>query len=86
MCTVLGFTAGKRHRDHGNSYKDKHLIRAGLQFRGVTHHHHGKKHGSMQADMELEKELEASGWSGSKKNCLELLRPQSSPLVMHLLQ
>ena len=26
-------------------------------FRGSVHYHHGRKHGSMQADMVLEKEL-----------------------------
>ena len=26
-------------------------------FRGLVHYHHGKKHGVMQADMVLEKEL-----------------------------
>jgi hypothetical protein len=31
----------KRHHDHGNSYKEKHLIRAGFQFRGLVHYHHG---------------------------------------------
>jgi hypothetical protein len=25
-------TAMKRHHDHGNSYKEKHLTRAGVQF------------------------------------------------------
>jgi hypothetical protein len=29
---VLGFGAGNRHHDQGNSYKGKHLIGAGLQF------------------------------------------------------
>ena len=47
----------KRHHDQGNSYKGKHLIGAGLQFRGSVHYHHGRKHGSIQADMVLEKEL-----------------------------
>ena len=26
-------------------------------FRGLVHYHHGRKHGSVQADMVLEKEL-----------------------------
>ena len=46
----------KRHRDHGNSYKGRHLIGAGLQLRGLVHDHHGRKHGSMQADMVPERE------------------------------
>jgi hypothetical protein len=48
--------AVKRHHEHGNSYKGKHLIGAGLQFRGLVHYHHGRKHGSIQSDMMLEKE------------------------------
>ena len=28
--------AGKRFHDHGNSYKEKHLIGAGLQLRGLV--------------------------------------------------
>jgi hypothetical protein len=47
--------AAKRH--HGNSYKGKHLIGAGLQFRGLVYYHHGRKHGGVQADMVLEKLL-----------------------------
>jgi hypothetical protein len=47
---------------HGNSYKGKHLIEAGLQFRGLVYPCHGRKHGSMQADMVLEKELEFYIW------------------------
>ena len=35
----------------------KHLIGAGLQFRGLVHYHHGRKHGGTQAGMVLEKEL-----------------------------
>ena len=50
----------KGYYDHGNSYKGKHLIGAGLQFRGSVHCHHGGKHGSMQADVVLEKELEVT--------------------------
>jgi hypothetical protein len=41
----------------GNSYKEKQLSGAGLQFRGLVHYHHGRKHGTVQADMVLEKEL-----------------------------
>ena len=29
-------TAAKRHHDHGNSYKGKHLIEAGLEFQRVS--------------------------------------------------
>jgi len=52
----LGFVAVKRHHDHGNCYKGKHLIEAGLRFRGIVHYH-DEKHGSLQTDMVLEKEL-----------------------------
>ena len=37
--------------------KTKYLVRVGLQFRGLVHYHHGGKHGGMQADIVLEKEL-----------------------------
>ena len=30
------------------------FIGSGLRFRGLVHYHHGRKHGSMQADMVLE--------------------------------
>ena len=45
--------AVKRHHDHSNSYKE--FIGAGLQFRGLVHYHHGRKHGGTQADVVLEK-------------------------------
>jgi hypothetical protein len=57
----------ERHHNHGNSYQRKHLIGAGLQFRGLVHYHYGRKHGGVQADMVLEKtrvlrlDLKASG-------------------------
>ena len=43
--------AVKRHYDHGNSYKVKHLIGVAHSFRGLVPYHHGAVHGSMQADM-----------------------------------
>ena len=43
--------AVKRHYDHSNSYKRKHLIGAGLHFSGLDHYHHGRKPGEMQADI-----------------------------------
>jgi hypothetical protein len=39
----------KRHHDQG-----KHLIGAGLQFRGSAHYQQGRKHSSIQAHMLLE--------------------------------
>jgi hypothetical protein len=47
----------KRHHDHSNSYKGKHLIGADLQLRSSVHYHHGGKCGSTQTDLVLEKEL-----------------------------
>ena len=43
----------KRHHDH-NSYKRKHLIGADLHFQS---YHHDGKHGGVQADKVLEKEM-----------------------------
>jgi hypothetical protein len=45
----------KKHYDHGNSYKGKDLIGLAYSFRGLVHYHHDRKHGSMQADMVLER-------------------------------
>jgi hypothetical protein len=42
--SVMISLAVKRHHDHSNSYKEKHLIRAGLQFRGLVHYHLGGDH------------------------------------------
>lgn len=47
----------KRYHGHSNSYKRIHLVRAGLQFTGLVHYHHGGKHGGMQAGMVLERYL-----------------------------
>lgn len=52
-----GFTTVKRRHDPSNAYKGKLLIGVDLQFRGSVHHHHGRKHGGVQADTVLEKEL-----------------------------
>jgi hypothetical protein len=56
-CLSLHFIAVKRHHDYGITYKQSHFTGAGLQFRDSVHCHHGGKHGGMQADMVLEKEL-----------------------------
>ena len=48
----------KGYQNHGNSYKAKHVIGAGLHsVRGLVYYHRGRKNGSIQADMVLEKEL-----------------------------
>ena len=52
------------------------LVGAGLQFRGLVHYHHGRNHGSVQADMALEKELRVLHLNlQAEENRLELLRP-----------
>ena len=35
-CLSEGFIAVKRHHDHSNSYKGKHLVGAGLQFQRLS--------------------------------------------------
>jgi hypothetical protein len=47
----------KRHQDHGNSYKGKHLTETWFSFRSFIYYHHGRKHGGIKADMVLEEEL-----------------------------
>jgi len=49
--------AMKRHHNHSNSYKGKHLIGAGLQFRGLVCYCHGRKHVGKQADLVLKRQL-----------------------------
>ena len=44
-------TTVKRHYEHGNFYKENHLIGTGLQFRGLLHYCHGGKHGGLQGDL-----------------------------------
>ena len=55
-------------------------------FRGLFHYHHGRKHGSMQADMVLERSWEFYIEIGRQQevNWPELLRPPNHPLVTHL--
>jgi hypothetical protein len=43
----------KRHGDHRNSFKGKHLIGAGLKFINLVHCHHGRKHGDKQVGVVL---------------------------------
>jgi len=52
--SVTVFIALKRHYNYGSSHKGKHVIGAGLKFRGLVHCHHGRKYGSKQADIVLE--------------------------------
>ena len=91
-CLNQGFIVVKRHHGHDNSYKGKYLIGADLRFRGLVHYHHGGKHSSMQAHMVLEKELRVLhldlytvGRDWEPRACLQHLRPQGPPPVMHFL-
>ena len=48
----------KRHHDHDNSYKQRHLIDlVACTFRGLVHYQHSEEHGDRQTEMVLEKEL-----------------------------
>lgn len=47
----------RRYHDNDNSYKGKDLIGDGLLYKGLVHYCHGVKHGDLQADVELEREL-----------------------------
>jgi hypothetical protein len=86
--------AVKRHCSHRNSYKGRYLIGAGLQFRGLVHYHHGRKHGSLQSDMVLEKELRVlhldlqAAERERVTHCTWLahLKPQNPYPVTHFLQ
>ena len=53
----MGSIAVKRHHDQGNSYKAKHFIGAGLQVQKFSPLSSWQEHGSVQADMVLEKKL-----------------------------
>ena len=81
------------HHDYGNSYKGKHFIGSGLQFRGLIHYHHGRKHGGMQTDMMLGEKLrvlyldqQARGNEHHTRPGFEHLKPQSLSGVTHFLQ
>lgn len=43
-----------KHHDHSNSYNEKHLTEACLQFTNSVHHGHVSKHDYIQAIMVLE--------------------------------
>jgi hypothetical protein len=53
---LVNLVAVERHPNHNNSYKGKHLIGDGLEFRGLVHCQ-GKKHYSMQGNMVQEEKL-----------------------------
>ena len=82
----------KRHHDHDNSCKEKHLIGANLHIKGLDHYHYGRiwqRAGRHVAGEGTESSI--SGSAGSKERethwpALRILRPQSLPQVIHLLQ
>ena len=49
--------AVKKHHDHSNTHKENVQLRLAYSFRGLIYYHHGGKHGSMHADMVLDKEM-----------------------------
>ena len=55
----------KKHHDQGNSYKGKHFIGAGLQFRGLVYYHQGGTHSGMGRHDAGGAEGSASGSAGS---------------------
>ena len=57
IVSCLSFTiVEKRHHKQDKIYKARHLI-WWLSFRRLSHQYHGRKQGSIQADMVLGKEL-----------------------------
>ena len=90
VLSKLWFPLLGRDTDQDNSYKWKHLIGDGLQFRALVHYHYGGKHGTMQTDMVLEKELYTSWSAGSKETFSTLGRAwafsKSAYTVTHFLQ
>lgn len=44
------YCCAETSQPHGDFYKRKHLIEAGLEFKGLVPYHHGRKHGGFQAD------------------------------------
>lgn len=47
----------KKYHDHGHSYKRNFELGLAYGFRGLVHYPHGKKYGSVQPDMVLDKQL-----------------------------
>lgn len=47
----------ERQHNQGNSYKGKGLIGLAYNFRSLDHYHHSRKHGGLETDLVLEKEL-----------------------------
>ena len=47
----------KRHLEHSNSYKEIHLLGAGLQFSGLVRYCYSGKHSCSQTNMVLERKL-----------------------------
>jgi hypothetical protein len=70
MCLSLGVIAVKIHHDQGNFYKKQHSIGTGLYdvMRSSIHYQQSRKHGSIQTDMVLEKDV--------RVRHLDLLQPE----------
>jgi hypothetical protein len=47
----------KKHHDQDSFIKANISLELAYSFRGSVHYHHDRKHGSIQADMVLEKKL-----------------------------
>ena len=56
-CLNYGFFAVKDTTTKATLTKEKHFTGMAYSFRDLVHYPHGGKHGSIQADMVLEKEL-----------------------------
>jgi hypothetical protein len=67
--SIGNFIPMKKCHRHSNPYKGKHLTRAGLLIRGSVRYFHVWKHGGMQGNMLLEKELGVLhlDWQSAKK-------------------
>ena len=49
--------AFKRHWNHENSYKGRHLFVVAYSLRALVRYHHDRKHGGVQAEMVQKKEV-----------------------------
>jgi hypothetical protein len=74
--------AVKRHHDHSNSYKGKHLIWAGLRFWGLVRCCHGRKHGDVQTGMSDAGEVAESSTSRCRKKDWDTLPPTRPHLLI----
>jgi hypothetical protein len=59
QCLSSGLIALKGQHGQGNSHEGQDLTLTGYSLRDSVHYHHGRKHGSTQADIVMEKEPRA---------------------------